>query len=265
MDPLALVETFQGEPMNLPRITSSKILLAFLFPISLATMIWADTALETETGDLGKKGESNFSQGVQFEKAPDGETAFLLNQYEYAVTDRAEILIEPFFYEIGIPDGGKMVGGIGDLEITPSYMVILEGKWNPAIVTSFKIKVPTARNTDIGTRKFDYYPYLIFGKHIGKLDLNANLGVTFFGQPDEGPHLDNEFIYDLAGQTLLTERLQVILEVFGNSAASAGESGTFAGSTALEYEFSRHFNAYVAVGYDTDKLFNIRPGFNIPF
>jgi hypothetical protein len=235
-----------------------------LFAMS-ATQSRADIALETETGDLGRKGESNFSQGVQFEKAPDGETAFLLNQYEYGITDRAEILIEPFLYEVDFPADGKMFGGLGDLEITPSYMVILEGRWNPAVVTSFKIKVPTAQNRDIGTGKFDYYPYFIFGKHIGTLDLNANLGVTFFGQPEEGPHLDNELIYDLALQFPITEQLQVIGEVFGNSAATADENGTFAGSAALEYEITKHFNAFVAVGYDTDKLFNIRPGFNIPF
>ncbi len=158
-----------------------------------------------------------------------------------------------------------MVGGLGDLEITPSYMVILEGDWTPAVVTSFKIKVPTARDTDIGTGKFDYYPYLILGKHIGKLDLNANLGVDFFGQPDEGPHPDNQFIYDLAGQSLVTDHLQIIAEIFGNSAPSADEDGTFAGSIALEYEMGPHFNIFCAVGYDTGKLFNVRPGFNIPF
>ncbi len=225
----------------------------------------ADTAIETETADLGKKGESNFSQSVQWEKSPDGKTLFTLNQYEYAITDRGEILIEPFFYEWDFPSDGPMVSGIGDLEVTPSYMVILEGAWMPAVVTAFKVKVPTARDKDIGTTKFDWYPYFIFGKHVGKLDFNANLGVNFFGQPDEGPHLDNQLIYDLAVQGYVTEHLQLIAEVFGNSSPSAGEDGTFAGSVAVEYEFGPHFNVFLASGYDTDKLFNLRPGFNIPF
>lgn len=135
----------------------------------------------------------------------------------------------------------------------------------PAIITSFKVEVPTANNLDIGTGNFDYYPYLILGKHIGRLDLNANIGVSFFGQPDSGAHLDNQLIYDLAAQALVSERLQVIAELFGNTKPSADEDGSFAGSAALEYEVGKHFNVFVAAGYDTGKLFNVRPGFNIPF
>ena len=56
----------------------------------------ADLALETETGDLGKKGESNFSQGVQFDHDHDGHTSFLLNQYEYAITNKLVFIAEIF-------------------------------------------------------------------------------------------------------------------------------------------------------------------------
>lgn len=43
---------------------------------TFCTSARADTALETETADLGKKGESDFSQSVQWEKSPDGKTLF---------------------------------------------------------------------------------------------------------------------------------------------------------------------------------------------
>jgi hypothetical protein len=87
----------------------------------------ADLVLETETAELGKKGTFALSCGVQWEREKDGsKTVFTLNQFEYAITDRAEILIEPFFHEWDYPKGAKSFNGMGDLEVTPSYMVLLE-------------------------------------------------------------------------------------------------------------------------------------------
>jgi hypothetical protein len=49
-----------------------------------------------------------------------GHAWLTVNQYEIGVTDRAELLIEPFFYEWIHPKGGAPTSGVGDLEITPS-------------------------------------------------------------------------------------------------------------------------------------------------
>ncbi len=43
------------------------------------------------------------------------------------------------------------------------------------------------------------------------------------------------------------------------------DQGTFARAVAAEYQVTDHFNVFVSVGYDTDHLFNVRPGFNIQF
>lgn len=225
---------------------------------------WADTVLETETAELGKKGEWLISNSIQFERAPDGRTNFTLFQYEYAWSDRGEILIEPFFQEWDSPNNGSRFHGAGDLEITPSYMVSLEGARAPAVVLAFKIKVPTASNRDIGTGKFDYYPYVILGKHVGPWTLNANLGVDFIGRV-AGEDFRNQGIYDFSAERKLSDKLSVFGEVFGNTSPAQGTPGTFAGAVAFEYQVSPHFNYFVSAGYDSDDLFNIRPGFNIHF
>ena len=77
-------------------------------------------------------------------------------------------MIEPFFHEWVWPKGESKTSGFGDLEITPSYIAILETEQVPAVAVAFKLKVPTASNPAIGTGEYDYYPYLIFGKHIGR-------------------------------------------------------------------------------------------------
>jgi hypothetical protein len=254
-------------------MTSRKVLSRFAFlaavtgALALPGSARADTAIETETGDLGTKGDWNFSQSVQFEQAPDAKGFFTLNQYEYAITSRSEILIEPFFYEGVYPKGAPNIGGAGDLEITPSYMFLLEGTWNPALVQSFKVKVPTASNKDIGTQRFDFYPYWIINKNFGKLDMNANLGMEFFGQTKGEDYRRNQLIYDLLAQypVMAEDKLLLCAEIFGNTKPSVSEDPTFAGSVALEYRIAKHFNFFMAVGYDSNKLWNVRPGFNIPF
>ena len=77
--------------------------------------------------------------------------------------------------------------------------------------------------------------------------------------------LKNQFIYDLSIERKVTENWSVFAEVFGNSKATTGERGTFSGAIATEYEITKHFNVFVSVGYDTDHVFNVRPGFNVHF
>ncbi len=204
---------------------------------------------------------------MQFEREKDGSrTAFTLNQFEYAITDRAEMLIEPFFVEWQNPKEGKSFHGMGDLEITPSYMVVLdeEKSWVPAVVLAFKLKVPTAKNPEIGTGEYDYYPYVIFGKKLGHWIFNANFGYNFITSPADEP-LENQWIYDFSVEREITDKWSVYAEIFGNSIPAVGEKATFSGAVATEYRFTKNFNAFVSVGYDTDHLFNVRPGFNIEF
>lgn len=242
------------------------LLAAFCLSAALITPLRADTVLETETAELGKRGEGLFSFSVQCERDKDGSTAqFTLTQIEYAITDRAEILIEPFFQEWDQPKGGKRFHGMGDLEITPSYMIILEKPYVPAVVLAFKLKVPTAKNRDIGTGKFDYLPYVIFGKTYGKWVFNVNLGYNFITSPSRVDQLKNQFIYDLSVEYKVTPKWSVFAEVFANSSPATGSKGTFSAAVATEYQFTNHFNTFISVGYDTDGLFNVRPGFNIPF
>ena len=81
----------------------------------------ADLVLETETAELGKKGDQLISTAMQYERERDGSHAWMtVNQYEIGVTDRAELLIEPFLYEWDHPKSGDSFSGVGDLEITPS-------------------------------------------------------------------------------------------------------------------------------------------------
>lgn len=237
------------------------------FALAATGRLHADLVLETETAELGKKGDSLISAALQVEREKDGGLAyFTVNQYEYALADRAEILIEPFFYEWDRPKDGPSYSGVGDLEITPSYMMVLDDphSWIPAVVAAFKLKVPTATNRDIGTGEFDYQPYLIFGKQFGPWICNWNIGYDFVTSTST-EHLKDQFIYDFSIQRNVTEKLGLYAEVFGETSAITGENGSFAGAIAGEYKINEHFNFYTSLGYDTNKVVTLRSGFNFEF
>ena len=111
-----------------PTLLHFRLIAAPCIALAFAIRLRADTVLETETAELGAKGTGLVSNSVQFEKDRDGKTAFTLTQFEYGITDRCEILIEPFFHEWIRPKGGPSIHGMGDIEITPSYMIVLDKK-----------------------------------------------------------------------------------------------------------------------------------------
>lgn len=234
-------------------------LLAAACSLLLAPSAHADTAIETETAQIGHQGEIGISNSLEFEKATDGKAMGTLSQVEYGITDRSEILIEPFFQVWEFPDDGPSVHGMGDLELTPSYEFLLEDGWVPALLAAFKLKVPTgSKKLSDSTGKFDYYPYLILGQHLGGWILNANLGVDFI-TPPKGSGMDHQLVWDVEFERQFFGSLTWFIEGYTD------ESGVAAGSTALEYAFNDTINAFVAFSYDAEKAVIVRPGFNLDF
>lgn len=229
-----------------------------------ASQAWADLVLETETAQLGKQGEFNFSNALQSEQDHDGRALLTETQYEYGVNDRTEILIEPFFYERDTPKAGRATSGVGDVEVTGSYIAVTETASRPALVIAQKIKLPTASNDAIGSGKVDAQSYVIIGKTWGDVHLNANLGYEYIGKV-HGDDLKDQGIYDLSLDLPIAERTTFFVEGFGNTAAAKGESGTQAAGAGLEYQFTRTVNGFVAAARDTDHVTTLRFGLNYGF
>jgi hypothetical protein len=235
------------------RITHGTILpLALLATARLAR---ADTAIETETAQIGEKGEIGISNSFEMEEGADGDAAGTLTQFEYGITDRSEILIEPFFQQWEFPDGMPSSRGAGDLELTPSYEFILEKGWRPAMLAAFKLKVPTGSAPYFSSGKFDYYPYLILGEHGGGFTFNANLGVDFI-TPEMGSGMDTQVVWDLEAERRVIPRLTLFGEVYTD------ESGVAAVSTAAEYDLTTHIAVFCAGSYDAEHSWIVRPGIN---
>ncbi len=235
--------------------------MKYIFLFSLVITIpraFANTAIETETAQIGKKGDIAISQSIEFEQAEDGKAIGTVTQFEYGMSDRAEILIEPFFHLWELPDDGPSEQGTGDLEITPSYMVAVEKGWSPALLLALKVKVPTGDKNVGGTHRFDYYPYIILGQHMGDWVLNANLGVNFAAPVEGGPG-EKTVVWDLEIERELANKFTLFYEVY------SAEEKVVSASTAVQYEFGKHFNAFVALAYTEEHSTIIRPGVNFEF
>ncbi len=230
----------------------------------IATQAHADLVLETETAQLGKKGEFNFSNALQYEHAPDGNAILTETQYEYGIDDRTEILIEPFFYQWNSPNVGRHDSGIGDTEVTLSHTAITETSMRPSLILAQKIKIPTATNDNIGSGKFDATSYIIVGKTWDMVHLNANLGYEYIGKVP-GADLKDQVIYDLSIDFPAGPKTTLFVEGFGNTTAEQGGKGTQAAGAGIEYQFAKHYNVFSAVATDTDHATVVRVGLNYGF
>ncbi len=224
----------------------------------LSVNAFANTAIETETAQIGKKGEIGISQSIEFERSPDGKAGGTLTQFEYGLSDKSEILIEPFFYVWEHPSGEDKVSGAGDLEITPSYEVLEENGVRPTVLLALKVKVPTGAKEVGGSGKYDYYPYFIFGQHAGGWTFNSNLGMNFV-TPEDGGASEQTIIWDLEAEKSLIQGWTFFFEVF------SAEEEVVTYSTAAQYEINEHSNVFVALSYDVQDATVIRPGVNFAF
>lgn len=161
--------------------------LALLF--GLLVLAWPSMAtraqqpLETETARPPQKGAFEVQTAFEYQTSKEGTERALPFAFEYGITDRLSIMAEPVFYTAIRPKVGTRATGIGDLEVTLSYLFAREKGSRPALAIAGEVKVPTAGNILIGSRKTDFTAYLIASKRFGKFDAHANVGYTFVGKP----------------------------------------------------------------------------------
>ncbi|MDB5438402.1 MAG: hypothetical protein JWM33_829 [Caulobacteraceae bacterium] len=235
--------------------------IAFALAYGAAAPAHADLVLETETAQMGTQGHGNFSNALQYEKADGGKLLMTETQLEFAPTDHTEVLLEPFFYERLKPDTGGTEKGMGDFEVTYSWMAVTEDGSRPSIVLAQKVKLPTAKNRAIGTGKLDYQSYVIIGKTWGQVELNANLGYEWVGKT-AADDLKNQVIADLSLDFPVTPKTRLFLETFGNSKPTDADKAEYSVGAGLEHQLTNHVNAFVAAAEDNNKTTTARIGLN---
>ena len=259
-------------------------LLAIFSIFSLFTIcggiktLYAQQPLETETARPLKAGAVELHAAFEYQTSKEGKEYAVPIAFEYGITNRLSLLVEPVFYTGIHPKIGRRANSFGDLEATASYLVLQEKRFLPALAIAGEVKVPTARNILIGTQKADYTGYLFASKRYGKYETHANFGYTIVGQPS-GVELKNIYILALAEEYHLNKRFDLLGEVLANTSSLKGEGvdsnepsvtpeatgGEVVGTIGFRYYIRSRVAFSLGVTYDNNHALLFRPGLSFYF
>ena len=255
------------------------ILTAFLFTWSPGKVF--AQVLETEESKPLSPGQWEIGSGLEFQRSKEGTETALPLSVEYGLSKKFTLLVEPVGFTHIKPKTGTTAKGIGDLEITLFYQLLAEKGSMPSISISAEVKIPTAKNSLIGTGKTDITPYLIMSKTTGHFFTSLNLSYTFLGKP-AGVTANNVINYALGTIYTLSPKNILFTEFYGNTAAiDAPESIPILLSSTIttqeisggENVFALGFGHYIrkefllsmGISYDNKKAMLFRPGFEWKF
>jgi hypothetical protein len=232
------------------------MLVTLLGAVLLASDVSAQV-LETETARLRSKGAVQVGANVEAQTSTEGHEFAVPLLFEYGITDRWELVVEPVAGTWIRPRTGPRAAGGGDTEITLQYLAAPEVGWRPAFALAGEVKMPTTHNNLIGTGQPDVAAYVIASKRFGRLDAHVNVSYTVVGQPPNAA-LSNTIGGAAAGLLTLTSRWRAYGEVLTVTAAtSQGEQTVLPGMTPLVPEAAaQELVGTIGAGvYLTPKLF----------
>jgi hypothetical protein len=231
--------------------------------------------LETETARLRVQGAVQMGTNVEVQTSTEGHEWALPLLFEYGITNRWELVVEPVARTWIRPHVTPRAVGVGDTEITLEYLAWVESGLWPAIALAGEVKAPTARNTLIGTGQQDVAAYLIASKRFGALDAHVNVTYTWVGQPP-GTALSNIWGTAFAAMYTPTSRLRLYGEVLTTTSATGqAEQTTVFGPAPIVAEaatqelvgtvgagvyISPRWFLSVGISYDNTAAWLIRPG-----
>jgi hypothetical protein len=196
--------------------------IAALFCVTLVPTVLCAQVLETETARPLQRGQVEVGAGYEFQHSREGDEMAIPLAFEFGLSNRLGLLVEPVPYTAIRPEVGTSATGQGDLEVTLNYLVRNESGRFPAVALALEEKVPTARNALIGTGKPDHAAYLITSKKLNRFDLHANFGYTIVGQP-KGQSISNRISGAIATEFTVTPATLLYGEVLGSTSAGGGE------------------------------------------
>ncbi|MBV9963085.1 MAG: transporter [Parafilimonas sp.] len=245
----------------------------FIFFTMLNGKVFAQ--LETEDALPLAPGQVELGAAVEFQTSKEGTENAIPLAIEYGLSKRFTLLVEPVAYTNINPKTGTSVTGFGDLEATLFYQLLAETKGFPAVSLSAEIKLPTAKDSLIGTGKTDFTPFLIASKTIGKFYTSANLSYTFLGKPP-GVTASNLFNYALGTLYEASEKSILFAEIYGNTSALGGKDvpegtintsnapeltgGEFVASIGYGYYLNNNLQLSFSISYDNNNATLFRPG-----
>ncbi len=210
---------------------------------------------------MGDAGAFTLDAAVQHERDSDARTWTLETGLQYELSGRLQLLAEAICFERQSPAAGDPVSGMGDTDLTLSWLARAERELLPPLVLALRVKLPTARQEELGTGRADFAALLVLAKEFGEFELALEAEYETLGSP-AGEALADQFIYTLAVDYGVNDYLSVYGELFGNSAPSAQESRSDAALAGVELEWplSEAAAPYFSFEVDTEGVASARAG-----
>lgn len=252
-----------------------KNLVAIIVLLIIKTNISTAQVLETEDSRPLNTGQVEIGGSVEYQSSKEGHEIALPLSFEYGISNRLTFLFEPVPFTGIYPKSTRQATGFGDVEMTLFYQLIKETKHFPAISLSAEVKIPTAKDSLIGTGKADFTPFIIASKTTGKFFTSMNLSYTFLGKP-KGIVVNNLFNYAAGTVYEISRKSILFAEVYGNTSAFGGaelpetpgnpqknieiSGGETVGSFGYGYYINRNLLFSFGISYDNNHAILFRPG-----
>jgi hypothetical protein len=236
----------------------------------------AAQTLETETARLLPAGSLVLSGNYEAQTSSEGREFALPFALEIGLSNRFEFLAEPVPYTSIRPKQGVTATGAGDLELTLTYLLRDADRRGVSIALAGEAKVPTARNTLIGTLKTDYTGYLIASTTRGRWSTHGNVGYAVLGKP-AGVQLNNIFNFALAEEYDLGGASHLFGEVLTSTPSGVGEGeaspnpsapviselagAELVGTMGIAHLFPWGLEVSASLSYDNNQAALLRTGF----
>jgi outer membrane putative beta-barrel porin/alpha-amylase len=168
----------------------------------------------TEDAGVAEKGETHIEVSwdhLHWKNAEVDDN--LLLGIHYGMTEKIELAVEiPYL----IRSSNENESGIGDINLWGKYLILPETEGRPAFTVKGIVKFPTGdKAKGLGSGGTDGSLLAVASKQLGRVTLHTNLGYAFVGK-DGSPNIRNIYLYGLAADLSLTQKIHFATEIAGN-------------------------------------------------
>src|SRR3989442_10918014 len=118
---------------------------------------------------------------------------------------------------------GTGTSDFGDIIFSTKILMVPEGKRLPSLAFRPSVQLPNATTArGLGLNSTQFFGTLILGKHVGKLNTFANLGLGILSNPIQAGVQNDVLVYGLAGIYPVTKNVKVATEIFGRWSTRQG-------------------------------------------
>jgi hypothetical protein len=111
---------------------------------------------------------------------------------------------------------GTATSDFGDIIFSTKILLVPEGKQLPSFAFRPSVQLPNASTArGLGLNSTQFFGTFILGKHFGKLNTFANLGLGILSNPIQAGVQNDVLVYGVAGIYPVSKNVNVVSETFG--------------------------------------------------